>query len=107
MFKADKLNTSAVTDMRDMFYKCTNLNDITALANWNVSNVTIMYYMFYDCSNLTNVTALANWNVSNVTDMYGMFANCPNLTVLDISGWDTSQVSNVIYFLDSCSKLIS
>ena len=61
--------------------------------------------MFYSCTNLTDITALANWNVSNVTNMTGTFYKCTNLTTLDISGWDTGKVTNTGDFLYNCSKL--
>ena len=32
-----------------------------------------MQYMFLNCTNLTDISALANWNVSNVTTMQSMF----------------------------------
>ena len=64
-----------------------------------------MYNMFRDCKSLNNITALANWNVSNVTNMGYMFEYCSNLTILDISGWNTSKVNSAGSFLEVCSKL--
>ena len=61
--------------------------------------------MFAYYSNLNDITALANWNTKNVTDMRFMFQNCTNLTTLDISGWNTSKVNDISYFLETCSKL--
>ena len=34
--------------------------------------------MFYGCSSLTNID-LSNFNTNNVTDMYGMFSGCSKL----------------------------
>jgi surface protein len=62
-----------------MFSYCYRLQDITALANWNVSKVKNMSQMFYCCQQLQYITALTNWNVSNVKDMSDMFYGCPSL----------------------------
>ena len=37
-----------------------------------------MNYMFYECSSLTNID-LSNFNTNNVTDMEGMFFGCKKL----------------------------
>ena len=40
-----------------------------------------MSYMFYYCSSLTSLD-LSNFNTNNVTDMRSMFYNCSSLTSL-------------------------
>ena len=57
-------------DSVGLFYNCSNLTNITGLANWDVSNVTNMNSMFYNCSNLTDLTALKDWNVDKVTRLF-------------------------------------
>ena len=46
-------DTSAVTDMSNMFYGC-NLTTLD-LSSFNTAAVTNMMYMFYDCTNLTTI----------------------------------------------------
>ena len=60
--------------------------------------------MFYSCSNL-NTLDVSNWNTSNVTTMHSMFYNCSNLTALDVSQWDTSNVTSMRAMFYSCSNL--
>ena len=43
--------------------------------------------MFMDCRSLTNLN-LSNFNTSNVTNMCKMFYNCTHLTFLDLSQFD-------------------
>ena len=57
-----------------MFSTCSNLTNISALANWNTGAVIDMRYMFYN-TKISDVSALANWNVSSVTNMYAMFSS--------------------------------
>ena len=62
--------------------------------------------IFYRCSGLTSLD-LSNWDTSNVTKMYMMFAGCSGLTSLDLSTWDTSNVTNMSYMFNGCRSLTS
>ena len=53
-----------------------------------------MHFMFYDCSGLTALD-LSNFNTSNVTDMSGMLWYCSALTSINLSNFDTSNVTNM------------
>ena len=65
-----------------------------------------MYYMFYSCSSLTSLD-LSNFDTSQVTRMSSMFRNCSGLTSLDLSGFDTSQVTDTDSMFYGCSSLTS
>ena len=58
--------------------------------------------MFDYCSNLTSID-LSNFDTSNVTNMSCMFNNCSNLTSLDLSNFDTSKVTNMSRMFYCCS----
>ena len=58
-----------------------------------------MSYMFYRCSSLTEID-ISGFDTSNVTSMIGMFYYCSNLTNLDLSGFDTRKVKSSIQMLD-------
>ena len=53
-----------------------------------------MSSMFYNCNSLINLN-LSSFNTSNVTDMGVMLAWCNSLTTLDLSSFDTSNVTNM------------
>ena len=101
----NNFNTSNVTGMSSMFYKCSSLTSLD-LSSFNTSNVTVMNSMFRDCSSLTSLD-LSNFNTSNVTDMSSMFRDCSSLTSLDLSSFNTSNVTGMGSMLDSCSSLTS
>ena len=61
-------------------------------------------YMFENCSSLTNLD-LSSFDTSNVTDMYGMFDGCSSLTNLDLSGFNTSNVTDMSHMFIGCSSL--
>lgn len=55
------------------------LEEIIGLEKWNTSKVTNMSYMFYKCNNLKNIKGTNKWNLENVTNMSYMFCDCWNL----------------------------
>jgi surface protein len=61
-------------------------------------------YMFDTCQSLTKLD-LSNFDTSNVTDMQSMFYNCQSLTTLDLSSFDTSNVTDMFSMFQWCSKL--
>ena len=94
-----QLNTSNVTDMSKMFYLCYSLTSIPQL---DTNKATNMSYMFSNCSLLTSIPQL---NTSKVTDMSYMFEKCPSLTT--IPQLDTHSVTNMSYMFSACSSLTS
>ena len=63
-----------------------------------------MRLMFSDCNSLTNLD-VSKWDTSNVTGMNGMFGNCYKLTSLDVSNWNTSNVTNMSWMFRDCNSL--
>ena len=98
-------NTEVVTDMGCMFYGCSKLTGVD-LGHFNTEVVTDMGYMFYGCSKLTGVD-LSHFNTEVVTDMGYMFYGCSGLTSLDLSNFDTSSVTNMESMFSGCSGLTS
>ena len=50
---------------------------------------------------------LSNFNTSQVTDMSNMFINCSSLISLDLSSFNTSKVTNMQGMFSNCSSAIS
>lgn len=98
------LNTSNVTNMKSMFYKCSSLASLD-VSGFDTSNVTNMQSMFYLCGNLTELD-LTNFNTSNVTNMQSMFYNCTSLTSLTFGeNFTTKNVTSGTGTFNGCSKL--
>lgn len=102
-YEVANLDTSNITNMKEMFYYCTNLEELD-LSSFDTSNVTNMEGMFYYCSQLTS-SDLSSFDTSKVTNMRSMFVNCGNLTSLDVSNFNTSNVTDMYSMFDQCSKL--
>ena len=63
-------------------------------------------WMFFNCSSLTSLN-LSNFNTNNVTNMVAMFCDCSSLTSLNLSNFNTNNVTNMEYMFYYCSSLIS
>ena len=50
---------------------------------------------------------LSGWDTSSVTDTSSMFSGCSSLASVDLSGWDTSSVTDTSYMFYGCSSLAS
>jgi len=62
--------------------------------------------MFIHCTSLTSLD-LSGFDTSSVTDMSSMFDHCTSLTSLDLSGFDTSSVTNMSTMFQNCASLTS
>lgn len=66
----------------------------------------VMYGMFEGCSSLTSLD-VSGWDTGNVTNMKAMFADCSSLKKLDINGFNTGNVFYMSCMFESCSSLAS
>ena len=99
----ENLNTSNVTDMSLMFYRCSGLTSID-VSNFNTSNVTNIWGMFIGCEALTNLD-VSKFNTSKVTNMGSMFSDCKALANLDVSNFNTSNVTDMGSMFSGCEAL--
>ena len=65
-----------------------------------------MNSMFSDCQVLTSID-VSGWDTSNVTNMNSMFSDCKALTSVDVSGWNTSNVTDMNSMFYNCQVLTS
>ena len=61
-------------------------------------------YMFCGCKNITKIN-LSSFNTQNVTDMKYMFHECFSLSALDLSSFNTENVTDMQRMFFSCIKL--
>lgn len=86
------------------FGSCTNLTSIEGLENLNTSDVTRMDYMFYKCEQLRALD-LSGFNTEKVEDMRDMFSNCKNLETLNLSSFKTNKLTNMSEMFLECNKI--
>ena len=70
-----------------------------------IKNIIQDYFgLFYECPKITKID-LSSFDTKNVTNMGFMFYNCSNLTNLDLSSFDTKNVFYMGCMFSGCSKL--
>jgi len=62
--------------------------------------------LFY-CLNNLKILDLSSFNTQNVTNMSYMFCNCKNLKILDLSSFNTQNVTNMCGMFYNCKNLKS
>jgi len=62
--------------------------------------------MFYNCGNIINID-LSFFDSSQVTNTKYMFSHCNNLLYINFTNFDTSKVTNMSYMFSHCSNLIN
>ena len=86
----------------------TLLKEIRNIENLDTSNVESMDSMFLGCLNLEELD-LSSWDTSNVTNMKAVFDmnNENKLKNINLAGWDTSNVTTMRNMFYGCNKLTS
>ena len=85
------------------YYLNETVNFVELIWDDNINNC---QNMFLECSNITEID-LSNFNTSQVTNMNSMFFGCSSLTSLILSNFNTSQVTNMNSMFFRCSLLTS
>lgn len=109
-------NTSKVTGMRNMFSNCSSLTSVN-LSCFDFSNIgsnvlndfNSLESMFFLCKSLTSIIwpeeVFLNKNGKSICSMQLMFYGCSSLTSVELSSFNTSNVTNMADMLSACSKL--
>lgn len=100
----DRLDPRNVVDSSRMFYQCRQLRSLD-FGDWSSNKSSDMSQMFYGCSSLKTIHGTAGLVTAHATTMRSMFQTCSSLTSLDMSGWDTSNVTNMFWTFMSCGAL--
>ncbi|MDF7663116.1 BspA family leucine-rich repeat surface protein [Bifidobacterium sp. ESL0763] len=97
---------SGAKNLNAMFKGCSKLESVD-LSNWDTSSALDMDGLFEKDGSLTDLSSVSGWNTSRVNTMGAVFDRDENLTSLDVSGWDTRNVTNFSWTFRMCPKLPS
>lgn len=75
-------------------------------AEINVSGMEDASYMFHGLANLKEVD-LSGFDTANITNMHSMFSECSNLISIDVNGFRTGNVTKMGAMFKGCSSLTS
>ena len=86
------ISSSDDLNLESMFEGCANLKNIP------IDSLTIkpsnLKNTFKDCVLLENLD-LSGWNTSNLTSLEGTFSGCTALRVIKMTGWDMSRITSL------------
>ncbi|EAC3354731.1 BspA family leucine-rich repeat surface protein, partial [Listeria monocytogenes] len=97
------LDTSAVTNMYNVFNRCSALEELD-VSHFDTSSVTTMGSMFQRAG-LVRELDVSNFDTSSVNNMNSMFDECNSLEILDVSHFDTSSVTDMTGMFQNCYAL--
>ena len=100
----DRFKNSSIATIKELFYGCSSLTDISILKDMDVSNVHNMSHAFYGCSKLTDISAIADWDVSSVSNAEYMFYRCPLVSLAPLKNWNVTTLSNMNYMFAYCGN---
>lgn len=90
------IDTKKVFDMSNLFSGCISLGTISGISEWKTNNVKNMSRMFKQCRTIKVLPDISKWNTNKVEDMTEMFFNCESLITLpDISKWKINNVTQI------------
>lgn len=107
IYKSELFLTSSVTNMQGVFCNCYVLSDID-VSKFDTSQVTNMNWTFSNCFKFTSECTkyIEKFDTSSVLEMQGMLIGL-KIKSLDLSGFDTSTVTNMSYLFYYCDNLES
>ena len=91
-----------------MFQGCSSLTSLDLTCWGDGSGITGIHYLFSGCSNLKTLTFADDFNPKSVARVYGylgMFSGCSSLEALDLTSWDTSNISTFGGMFSGCKSL--
>lgn len=100
------VNFTETSSFAYMFNSCNTLVSVTNFSRPEDATASASAQsMFFGCSKLS-VLDLSEFYTTGITDMQSMFYQCRALTRLDISHFDTSQVNNMQSMFAQCTSLV-
>ena len=73
---ATKTDMIRVTNMKSMFERCSNLEEISDISYWNLENVESSVGLFYLCKKLKDIPGIKKWNPIKLKSCSEMFFGC-------------------------------
>lgn len=99
------LDFSECESFNETFRYCQYLNDID-VSGLVTSSCTSLHMTFWGCKSITTTTLdVTDWDTSQVTDMSGLFSGCSQITTLDLRHFDISQVQTLNELVANCYNL--
>ena len=96
--------TDNVLDMNSIFKNCKSLTSLN-ISNFKTNKVIDMSFMFFGCENLHEIVGINNMKTNNVLYLNSMFSKSINLKLLDLSTFETFNVTDMRFMFKECANL--
>ena len=96
--------TTNVSNMERMFQECKKISFLD-LSNFDTSNVIDFEFMFNECHELKEIKGINQFKTSKAKNMKAMFQECNNLEYLNLSGFNTDNVTDMGWMFNQCHKI--
>lgn len=102
----NNFSTEKVTDMSSMFKGCSSMETID-VSGFTTSKVLTFAEMFSGCEKAQAIIGIQDFDVHYAERFAEMFNGCSSLKTLDLSGWNTSSMTDMNSMFAWCSSLES
>ncbi len=104
--KVDIQDNIKIRSISFWFYNLNNLKEIVGLEKIDTSELVSMSATFKNCSSLEEID-LSSFNTKNVTTTSGMFSGCNNLKTIYVgNNWNMDKVESSDDMFKDCTSLI-
>lgn len=94
----DLTDTSKVENFASLFESCSGFN---SPVDFDLSSATSIFQMFKQCTSFNQDLSGLNINNGKITSLYGLFQKAGSFEGYSISGWDTSNVTDMSFMFAS------
>lgn len=95
----------AGTTLKNVFYQCKNLEEITGLDTWDMSKIESIASLFFGCENIKKID-ISDWDLSSCRKIVAIFKNCLELEEVDMSNVKlTRNFKHFTFGFEGCTNL--
>ena len=102
----DRISNQSLSDSEGNSIQLGNAKQIVITGKINLNFSNNADYLFAGFSDVSKIVGLEYLDLSQATSTACMFSGCKDLTSLDLSSFNTANVTDMRYMFDGCSSLI-
>ena len=102
----DRISNQSLSDSEGNSIQLGNAKQIVITGKINLNSSNNADYLFAGFSDVSKIVGLKYLDLSQATSTACMFSGCKDLTSLDLSSFNTANVTDMVYMFDGCSSLI-
>ena len=104
IYNIDNVNVSYINSLKQFFYNCKKLVEITGLNQWDLSSISDLEMTFQGCESFAGPIDLSGLTLNMGGSLKQTFKSCYALTSVDLSNSVIQKLDNTFY---NCTSLSS